>query len=61
MKYVLFVCNHNAGRSQMAQAFFEKLAPDDIKAESAGSEPARALWPTVVQAMAELGVRPLRE
>lgn len=32
MKYVLFVCNHNAGRSQMAQAFFERFAPDDIRA-----------------------------
>jgi hypothetical protein len=31
MKCVLFVCNHNAGRSQMAQAFFERLAPEDIR------------------------------
>ena len=30
MKYVLFVCTHNAGRSQMAQAFFERDAPDDV-------------------------------
>jgi arsenate reductase len=56
MKYVLFVCNHNAGRSQMAQAFFERHAPEDVRAESAGSEPARQLWPTVVEAMAEVGL-----
>ena len=36
MKYVLFVCNQNAGRSQMAQAFFERHAPEDLRAESAG-------------------------
>jgi protein-tyrosine-phosphatase len=35
MEYVLFVCNHNAGRSQMAQAFFERLAPcDDVPVRS---------------------------
>ena len=55
MKYVLFVCNHNAGRSQMAQAFFEQLAPADVRAESAGSTPARAIWPEVVEAMREAG------
>jgi arsenate reductase len=36
MKYVLFVCTHNAGRSQIAQAFFERYAPEDFRAESAG-------------------------
>ena len=56
MKYVLFVCNHNAGRSQMAQAFFERLAPHDVRAESAGSTPSTAVWPEVVQAMAEVGI-----
>ena len=56
MKYVLFVCTHNAGRSQMAQAFFERHAPDDVRAESAGSEPAAEVWPTVVQAMDEVGI-----
>ena len=56
MKYVLFVCNHNAGRSQMAQAFFERLAPSDLRAESAGSDPAREVWPTVIEAMREVGV-----
>lgn len=56
MKYVLFVCTHNAGRSQMAQAFFEKYAPDDVRAESAGQEPADAPWPEVVKAMREVGI-----
>ena len=56
MRYVLFVCNHNAGRSQMAQAFFERLAPDDFRAESAGAEPAQAVWPEVVEAMREVGI-----
>jgi arsenate reductase len=56
LKYVLFVCNHNAGRSQMAQAFFERLAPDDVRAESAGSSPARQVWPEVVEVMSEVGI-----
>jgi arsenate reductase len=56
MKYVLFVCNHNAGRSQMAQAFFERDGPEDVRAESAGSEPAAAVWPGVIEAMAEIGL-----
>ena len=56
MKYVLFVCNHNAGRSQMAQAFFERHAPEDIRAESAGSDPGRQVWPTVVEVMVEVGI-----
>lgn len=57
MKYVLFVCSHNAGRSQMAQAFFERYAPDDIRAESAGAEPRRdGIWPNVIEAMREVGI-----
>ena len=56
MRYVLFVCTHNAGRSQMAQAFFERYAPDDLRAESAGSDPADAIWPNVIEAMAEVGI-----
>jgi arsenate reductase len=56
MKYVLFVCNHNAGRSQMAQAFLERYAPADLMAESAGSEPAQRIWPTVIEAMSEVGI-----
>jgi arsenate reductase (thioredoxin) len=56
MKYVLFVCTHNAGRSQIAQAFFERYAPTDLRAESAGQEPAAAIWPNVVEAMREVGI-----
>jgi arsenate reductase len=56
MKYVLFVCTHNAGRSQMAQAFLERHAPPGIRAESAGQEPAEAIWPNVVEAMREVGI-----
>jgi arsenate reductase (thioredoxin) len=56
MKYALFVCTHNAGRSQMAQAFFERRAPVDVRAESAGSQPAAEVWPTVIEAMDEVGI-----
>jgi arsenate reductase len=56
MKYVLFVCTHNAGRSQMAQAFLERHAPPDIRAESAGQEPVETVWPNVVEAMREVGI-----
>ncbi|HEY5057676.1 MAG TPA: arsenate reductase ArsC [Gaiellaceae bacterium] len=56
MKYVLFVCTHNAGRSQMAQGFFERHAPEGMRAESAGQEPAGQVWPNVVEAMAEAGI-----
>jgi protein-tyrosine-phosphatase len=56
MRYVLFVCTHNAGRSQIAQAFFERYAPPDLRAESAGQAPADAIWPNVVEAMREVGI-----
>jgi arsenate reductase (thioredoxin) len=56
MKYVLFVCTQNAGRSQMAQALFDKHAPDDVRAESAGAEPAGRVHPVVVEAMREIGI-----
>jgi arsenate reductase len=56
VKYVLFVCNQNAGRSQMAQAFFERHAPNDLRAESAGAEPVSEIWPEVVEAMGEVGI-----
>ena len=56
MKYVLFVCTQNAGRSQMAQALFEKHAPGDVRAESAGAEPADAVHPVVIEAMREIGI-----
>lgn len=52
---VLFVCNHNAGRSQIAQAFFERYGPEDVSAESAGTEPASEIWSPVVEAMREIG------
>lgn len=57
MKQVLFVCTHNAGRSQIAEALFNRLAPTDIRAESAGQEPrTEGVWPTVVEAMREIGI-----
>ena len=56
MRYVLFVCTHNAGRSQMAQAFFARDAPDDMRAESAGSMPSSAIWPEVLEVMNEVGI-----
>jgi arsenate reductase (thioredoxin) len=56
MKYVLFVCTQNAGRSQMAQALFERHGPPDVRAESAGAEPADRVHPVVVEAMREVGI-----
>jgi len=56
MKTVLFVCVHNSGRSQMAEAFFNWLARGKAKAISAGTDPADAVDPTVVEAMREVGV-----
>jgi arsenate reductase (thioredoxin) len=53
---VLFVCVHNAGRSQMAAALLEQHAAGRVRVRSAGSEPADRLNPAVVQAMAEIGV-----
>jgi arsenate reductase (thioredoxin) len=56
MKYVLFVCTHNAGRSQIAEALFERHGPPDVRAESAGAEPADRVHPVVVEAMREIGI-----
>ncbi|XVQ06534.1 arsenate reductase ArsC [Spirillospora sp. CA-255316] len=53
---VLFVCVHNAGRSQMAAAFLTHLAGDRIEVRSAGSAPAGAVNPAVVEAMGEVGI-----
>jgi arsenate reductase (thioredoxin) len=53
---VLFVCVHNAGRSQMAAGFLRHLAGDTIEVRSAGSEPAERINPVAVQAMAEDGI-----
>ncbi|RLP82996.1 arsenate reductase ArsC [Mycetocola lacteus] len=53
---VLFVCVHNAGRSQMAAGFLEHLAQGRVDVRSAGSEPREALNPVAVEAMAEVGI-----
>ncbi|SEC06729.1 Protein-tyrosine-phosphatase [Streptomyces sp. 2224.1] len=53
---VLFVCVHNAGRSQMAAAFLTHLASERVQVRSAGSAPADAVNPAVVAAMAEVGI-----
>ena len=53
---VLFVCVHNAGRSQMAAAYLTHLAGDRIVVRSAGSAPADTVNPAVVEAMAEDGI-----
>jgi arsenate reductase len=53
---VLFVCVHNAGRSQMAAGYLTRLAGDRIEVRSAGSEPADQINPVAVAAMAEEGV-----
>ena len=53
---VLFVCVHNAGRSQMAAGLLDKLAEGRVHVRSAGSEPADQINPAVVEAMNEVGV-----
>ena len=53
---VLFVCVHNAGRSQMAQGWLRHLAADAIEVRSAGSEPADQINPVAVEAMREVGI-----
>ncbi|WP_328854093.1 arsenate reductase ArsC [Microbispora hainanensis] len=53
---VLFVCVHNAGRSQMAAGFLSQLAGDRIEVRSAGSLPAEQVNPAVVAAMKEVGI-----
>jgi protein-tyrosine-phosphatase len=53
---VLFVCVHNAGRSQMAAGFLTALAHGQVEVRSAGSMPADQVNPVAVQAMAEVGV-----
>ena len=56
MKTILFVCVENAGRSQMAEGFFQKYAPPGYRAVSAGTRPAGRINPLAVQAMKEAGV-----
>ena len=53
---VLFVCVHNAGRSQMAAAFLTHLSDGAVEVRSAGSAPAESVNPSAVQAMAEVGI-----
>jgi len=53
---VLFVCVHNAGRSQMAAGFLRSLGGDRVEALSAGSEPKDQINPVAVEAMAEVGI-----
>jgi arsenate reductase len=55
MANALFVCLHNAGRSQMSRALFERAAEGRHVAEAAGTRPAARLHPAVVEAMAEIG------
>jgi arsenate reductase len=55
-KTILFVCVHNAGRSQMAAGFMRTLGGDRVEVLSAGSAPKDSINPIAVQAMAELGI-----
>lgn len=56
MVRALFVCLHNAGRSQMSQALFEQAADGNHEARSAGTTPGARVHPEVVEVMAELGI-----
>ena len=56
MKVVLFVCVHNSGRSQMAEAFFNQLAKGKAQALSAGTQPAQTVNPIVAEAMREVSI-----
>jgi arsenate reductase len=56
MARILFVCLHNAGRSQISEALFERAAGGHHEARSAGTEPGERVHPEVVEAMRELGV-----
>ena len=55
-KNILFVCVENAGRSQMAEAFFRKYASDRFNVSSAGTTPSSQLNPIVIQVMKEIGI-----
>lgn len=56
MKKILFVCVENAGRSQMAEAFFKKFMPKGFEVISAGTKPSDKVNPIVLQAMIEIGI-----
>ena len=53
---ILFVCVENAGRSQMAEAFFRKFAPNHFNVSSAGTTPSSQLNPIVIEVMKEIGI-----
>jgi arsenate reductase len=56
MANVLFVCLHNAGRSQMSRALFVRAADGRHQADSAGTQPGEAVHPKVIEVMAEVGI-----
>ena len=56
MKKILFVCVENAGRSQMAEAFFKKYAPSQFQVISAGTKPSQNVNPIVAKVMEEVGI-----
>jgi arsenate reductase len=56
MAHVLFVCLHNAGRSQMSQALFERAADGRHEAQSSGTRPGERVHPEVAEAMSEIGL-----
>jgi protein-tyrosine-phosphatase len=56
MATVLFVCLHNAGRSQMSKALFERVTDGRHQAESAGTQPGEGVHPVVVEVMREVGI-----
>ncbi len=56
MRKILFVCVHNAGRSQMAKAFFNQMAKGRAQGFSAGTQPAVKVNPIVIEAMREVGI-----
>jgi arsenate reductase (thioredoxin) len=55
-KIILFVCVENAGRSQMAEGFFNKSAPEGYRAVSAGTKPASQINPAVIDVMRQVGI-----
>ncbi len=56
MKKVLFICGHNSGRSQMAEALLSKMGGSEFTVKSAGLQPANAVNPLVKEVMQELGI-----
>jgi arsenate reductase len=56
VKKIVFACVHNAGRSQMAAAFFNAANPRDARAVSAGTQPGDRVHPEVIQVMREVGI-----